>query len=91
MCNVYTVTATDNVGNVATLTTSPILVDTSFTASSSSTGVASTTLAWSHTTTNKAMRMLVVGVTAELATSGCHATGVTYGAQTLTKTPSRRR
>ncbi len=85
MCYVYTVTATDNVGNVATLTTSPILVDTSVTASSSSTGVAATTLAWSHTTTNKAMRMLVVGVVAELATNGCQATGVTYGAQTLTK------
>ena len=85
MCYVYTVTATDNVGNVATLTTSPILVDTSVTASSSSTGVAATTLAWSHTTTNKAMRMLVVGVVAELATNGCQATGVTYGAQALTK------
>src|SRR4029077_21127226 len=37
MCYLYTVTATDHVGNAATLTTSPIHVDTSTTTSSAGT------------------------------------------------------
>ena len=83
MCYVYTLTGTDNVGNTASVVSSPILVDTSAT-SSSAVGGGATTLAWSHTVPNKALRMLVVGVTTEYTSTACQATGVTYGAQTMT-------
>ena len=83
MCYVYTLTGTDNVGLTTSVTSSPILVDTSGT-SSSAVGGGATTLAWSHTVPNKALRMLVVGVTTEYTSTACQATGVTYGAQTMT-------
>ena len=67
-CYVYTLTGTDNVGNAVSVTSSPVLVDTSSPASSAGTaGVSSLTFA--ATVPNKPMRMLVVGAEAEFATN----------------------
>src|SRR5207253_9097131 len=85
MCYVYTLTGTDNVGNVATATSSPMLVDTSVTIDSATTTTAGANLTWAHTTTNKNMRMLVVGPSAEFATNNlCQASNVTYNGVALT-------
>ena len=88
MCYVYTLTGTDNVGNTATVTSSPILVDTSVpTATAATAGVSSLTFA--ATVPNKAMRMLVVGVEAEFVTNNsCQASGVTYGGTAMTEITS---
>ncbi len=86
MCYVYTLTGTDNVGNVAApVTSSPMLVDTSTTvATASAPGVSSLTFA--ATVPNKPMRMLIVGAEAEFATNNsCQASGVTYGGVPLTE------
>ena len=85
MCYVYTLTGTDHVGNAATVTSSPILVDTSTTTSSTgTTGV--TSLTFAATVPNKSMRMLVVGAEAEFATNNsCQVSGVTYGGTAMTQ------
>jgi hypothetical protein len=66
----------------------PYVVDPAiaFDAASSARGSAVASLSWSHTVANQANRMLVVGVTSELAASSfCQASSVTYGGAALTR------
>src|SRR6201999_312425 len=85
-CYVYTLTGTDNVANAVSVTSNPVLVDANSSVGSLGSTATISSLTWSHTVANKAMRMLGVGVQAELAASNaCQASTVTYGGVPLTK------